>query len=178
MKPSQEFLTLLTPDDYSRAVAFLGVTTTTSVRVYLNTLMKRFSPALRSAFLDFCTVLDVPTVEKVVNRCAKLEEVMAERLFRMQWEVSWPRFLEILEAPPSDLVAFLSMLGGMDPADSASVLKTSGESGMTFGMLVDLLTSQATAPKCPVCDARRRIEKEVGRINGLVDEEAAAKFDR
>ena len=41
---------------------------------------------------------------------------------------------------------------------------------------MDLLTTTSDEPKCPLCEARRRIRKEVLRTNNLYDTEATEKF--
>jgi hypothetical protein len=95
----REFLSLLPPSDYERAVAFMGVTTTSDIRVHLNTVMKRASAPLRVLLLDFMSTLDVPTCEKLLTQLAPLSEEQAERLFRLQWEIDWDRFLELVVLP-------------------------------------------------------------------------------
>jgi hypothetical protein len=66
----------------------------------------------------------------------------------------------------------------MSKEDRALVFKTSFECNMDFDMFLNLLTTQSDTPKCPICTTRRKIKKEISRINGLVDAAAAAKFDR
>lgn len=48
---------------------------------------------------------------------------------------------------------------------------------MSMEMLLNLLMTTSDEPKCPICTARRKIKKEVLRINNLVDKDAAKKFN-
>lgn len=49
---------------------------------------------------------------------------------------------------------------------------------MSMEMFLDLLITTADEPKCPICTARRKIKKEISRINNNIDDESAAKFQR
>ena len=51
------------------------------------------------------------------------------------------------------------------------------ECNMSMEMLLNLLMTTSDEPKCPICTARRKIKKEVLRINNLVDKDAAKKFN-
>ena len=108
---------------------------------------------------------------------APLSTQLAAQLFCMQWEIDWDRFLLTLDMEQETLTKFLNVIYDYSAADRKNVLDKSFECNMSMEMLLDLLTTTSDEPKCPLCEARRKIKKEVLRTNNLYDAEAADRFN-
>jgi hypothetical protein len=176
----REFLKLLEhlPNDLERAVAFMGVASI-DARIHLNTVMKKApTEQFRLRVLDFLDKLDVPTCEVLLKVLNPLSSDLMVDLFNLQFEIDWDRFKMTLNLPQETLTKFVTIMFDMSPQDRESVVKTSFECNMTMEMFLDLLITTADEPKCPICTARRKITKEVGRIHNLIDNGAAKKFRR
>ena len=176
----REFLKLLEhlPNDLERAVAFMGVASI-DARIHLNTVMKKAPrEEFRLRVLDFLDKVDVPTCEVLLKVLNPLSSDLMVDLFNLQFEIDWDRYKMTLNLPQETLTKFVSIMFDMSQQDREGVIKTSFECNMTMEMFLDLLITTADEPKCPICTARRKITKEVGRVNNLVDSDAAKKFKR
>jgi len=175
-KADREFLELLEGVEHERAVAFMGVASV-DARIHMNTVMKRSTPALRSDILQFLDKLDVPLCEKLLRVMAPLNDTLAAQLFCLQWDLDWDRYLLALDMEQEVMTKFLEVIFDYSPEDRKKVIDKSFECNMSMEMLLNLLMTTSDEPKCPICTARRKIKKEVLRINNLVDKDAAKKFN-
>ncbi len=176
-RTDREFLSLLSGSEYESAVAFMGVASV-DARIHLNTVMKRATPALRSKVLEFLEVVDVSICERIITNLSGLGAERAANLFCLQFELDWDRYLKVQELPQEVRVQFLDLVYDMSPADRKNVFDKSYECNMTLEMFLHLLRTQKQEDKCPICTARRRIAKEVNRINNYHDKTAEEKYKR
>jgi len=176
----REFLKLLEhlPNDLERAVAFMGVASI-DARIHLNTVMKKApTEEFRLRILDFLDKLDVAICENLLRVLNPLSGELMVDLFNLQFEIDWDRYMMTLALAQETLTKFITIMFDMSAEDRERVIKTSFECNMTMEMFLGLLITTADEPKCPICTARRKIGKEVVRINNLIDPKAAAKFSR